>query len=136
MISGYFRMTSMAAGVCLILGFCSCDQIREQFSSGKEEVQEEAVAVVDSGFMESILLTRVDQLRMRHYPNVKSNIVTTMDDNMPIRYMGEETDFEESIGKFRGNWKGLKPWTVSLRDGYTAPRDLWNGCLRQCSVIA
>lgn len=86
----------------------SCDQIKSTFGSGTEEDVEVAPLEVDSGFMESILLTRVDQLRIRNYPNIKSNIVTTLDDNMPVRYMGEETDFEETIGKVRGNWKRVK----------------------------
>lgn len=91
-----------------IFSLTSCDEISSRFGQNREVAPQDTIAMVDSGIVESVLLTRVDQLRMRRYPNVKSNILTTLDDNMPMRYMGEETDFSESIGKYKGNWKRVK----------------------------
>lgn len=92
----------------IIVVFFSCDAISDRFTGDSDKAADPAPAKVDSGVMESILLTRVDQLRMRKYPNIKSNILTTLDDNMPVRFMGEETDFVESIGSSRGTWKRVR----------------------------
>lgn len=102
------RSISLLAVMAFILLQVSCDQIKGRFTGGDQQEVVETPQAVDSGFQESIMLTRVDQLRIRNYPNIKSNIVTTLDDNMPVRYMGEETDFVETIGKVRGNWKRVK----------------------------
>ena len=83
----------------------SCEQIERRFGSADDTAQQDTVVQVDSGFAEALLLTRVDQLRMRRYPDIKSNVVTTLDDNMPVRYLDEETDYEESICGAKGTWK-------------------------------
>jgi hypothetical protein len=89
----------------LALILISCDQIERRFGSGGDKEQRDTLVQVDSGITEALLLTRVDQLRMRRYPDIKSNVVTTLDDNMPVRYLDEETDYEESIGGSKGTWK-------------------------------
>lgn len=116
-----FRMWALALVVFLLL-LQSCDLVKKQFGGDNEEMSQDSMPRIDSGFVESILLTRIDQLRIRRYPNLKSNIVTTLDDNMPVRYMGEETDFAETIGKESGTWKRVRTLD-DIHEGwvYSAP---------------
>lgn len=55
-----------------------------------------------------IILTNVDQLRLRRYCDVKSEMLTTFDENTPLYFTGETTDFEETIGGSKGPWMRVK----------------------------
>lgn len=55
-----------------------------------------------------VLLTNVDQLRLRRYGDTKSEMLTTLDENSPLLYTGERTDYEETIGGHKGPWKKVK----------------------------
>ena len=86
--------------------FSSCDKLGLGFTADSEstEVNVEAEQEFKLTSM-AILLTNVDQLRLRRYPDVKSEMLTTFDENTPIYFTGEATDFEEVIGKEKGPWK-------------------------------
>lgn len=56
----------------------------------------------------AVLLTNVDQLRLRRYPDTKSEALTTLDENSPLYFTGEVTDYEENIGGHKGRWKKVK----------------------------
>ena len=55
-----------------------------------------------------LYITNVDQLRMRNYPDTKSGILTTLDENSILYYLNEKTDYKESIGKHTGHWIKVK----------------------------
>ena len=55
-----------------------------------------------------LILTNVDQLRLRRYCDVKSEMLTTFDENTPLHYLEEQTDFEETIGGSRGPWMKVR----------------------------
>lgn len=55
-----------------------------------------------------IYVTNIDQLRLRRYPDTKSKILTTFDENSLLYYMGEQTDYKEKISKYVGHWLKVK----------------------------
>jgi len=76
------------------------------FQSDDQEAHENTVesAEVQDLTKKGLLLTNVDQLRLRMYPDVKSKMLTTFDENTPLYYEAEQTDFVDKIGKHKGPW--------------------------------
>ena len=55
-----------------------------------------------------IYITNIDQLRLRRYPDTKSKILTTFDENALLYFLEEQTDYVEKIGKYKGPWLRVK----------------------------
>lgn len=93
----------------MLMTLSGCDQFTRQMDSddtGIKEVGDSAQRVTINTF--PILLTNVDQLRLRKYPDIKSEMLTTFDENTPVYFTGEQTDYEESIGSRKGPWKNVR----------------------------
>jgi len=88
----------------LCFSFVACDVNvgGEEASSTETEIENKAEPT--ARVTRAILLTNVDQLRLRKYGDRKSGMVTTFDENTPLYYTGESTDYEESIGGHKGPW--------------------------------
>lgn len=89
----------------------SCDVNPPSSETDGESAQVEAKNVTASSIDDvtfSILLTNVDQLRLRKYGDIKSGMVTTFDENTPLYYLNESTDYEEVIGSYKGNWMRVR----------------------------
>ena len=89
----------------VLLSLTSCDWVNETFSNSTDTP---AVSSSDTTHIsypdKALLLTNVDQLRMRTYPDIKSGIITTLDENSILLFEEEQTDYEETIGSYKSAW--------------------------------
>ena len=93
-----------------LLIFTSCGM---DFGGGQGDVQSNDTTMTSTETSSEnevfeVLLVNVDQLRLRRYGDVKSEMLTTMDENAPLYFTGEQTDYEETIGGHKGPWKRVK----------------------------
>lgn len=87
---------------------CSCDQISlNPQGDGHVETSIDSTSMARQTTL-PVLITNVDQLRLRRYPDIKSEMLTTFDENTPIYFTGEQTDYEETIGNRKGPWKKIR----------------------------
>lgn len=104
----YHKMKAKLFLLLLLLAFQSCDYIMQN-ESGKEDVSETIEPAEKKEFVwASLLITNVDQLRLRRYCDVKSEMLTTFDENALLLATGEQTDFEETISGSKGPWLKVK----------------------------
>ena len=83
----------------------SCDGLRpgsveENGAGSADSTLSDTPKVTDK----AVLLTNVDQLRLRKYCDLKSTMLTTFDENTPLYFLNEKTDFQDKIGKHKGPW--------------------------------
>ena len=99
---GWILMVVVVLSACERLGLTGGDEAVE--SQMEQALSPEKQLVSDL----PILLTNVDQLRLRRYCDVKSEMLTTFDENTPLYFTGETTDFEEKIGGSAGPWMRVR----------------------------
>ncbi len=91
---------SMVYG-CNYFGGGNTGQTKEELHNGQD-------SVMLKGKHQPLYITNIDQLRMRLYPDTKSRILTTFDENALLYYLDEQTDYTERIGKYKGPWLRVK----------------------------
>ncbi|MDX1685294.1 MAG: SH3 domain-containing protein [Saprospiraceae bacterium] len=93
--------------MCLLV-FAGCEQFTGGHRSEGNQITQDTIQQKPQLTSMTILLTNVDQLRLRRYPDLRSEMLTTFDENTPLYFTGEQTDYEETIGGRKGAWKRVK----------------------------
>lgn len=92
----------------LIFSSCHMDFGNDQSTSQSTDVSSTDADNTQTKEAFDVLLVNVDQLRLRRYGNVKSEMVTTLDENATLYFTGEQTDYHETIGGHTGPWKRVR----------------------------